>query len=156
MDRRRLAFAPLPSRLLLAVGLALGCAVAAAAGASGASSGPVVKHGPGKALQVITPDEDVDALMGDLLFHADLMTSLDAMCPAARAARRDWQAVVRELPPQARTTELRQLSRKLSADAGQAMVRGSGGCTTREFAQAYAETRREFEQLLEQWARLSI
>jgi hypothetical protein len=144
------------SRLLLAAGLALGCAVAAAAGASGASSGPIVKPGPGKALQVITPDEDVDALMGDLLFHADLMSSLDAMCPAARTARRDWQAVVRELPPKARTAELRQLSRTLSADAGQAMVRGSGGCTTREFAQAYADTRREFEQLLEQWARLTL
>ena len=159
MKTRRPALPLVLRRLLLATGLALGCAVAAAAGAagaSGASSGPIVKPGLGKGLQVITPDEDVDALMGDLLFHADLMSSLDAMCPAARAARRDWQAVVRELPPQARTTELRHLSRRLSADAGQAMVRGSGGCATREFAQAYADTRREFEQLLEQWARLSI
>ena len=93
--------------------------------------------------------------MGDLMFHADLMSSLDAMCPARRGAR-DWQAVVRELPPQMRTSELRELSRRLSADAGQAMVRGSGGCTTREFAQAYAETRRDYEQLLEQWARSNI
>lgn len=101
------------------------------------------------------PDEDTGALMGDLLFHADLMSSLDTMCPGRRAGR-DWQAVVRELPVQARTAELRALSRRLSADAGQAMVRGSGGCGTREFAQAYAETRRDYEVLLEQWARLSI
>ena len=104
----------------------------------------------------VAEDEETGALMGDLMFHADLMSSLDAMCPGARLARRDWQAVVRELPPQARTDDLRQLSRKLSADAGQAMVRGSGGCATRDFAQAYADTRREFEQLLEQWARLSL
>ena len=100
-------------------------------------------------------DEDTGALMGDLMFHADLMSSLDTMCPARRGAR-DWQAVVRELPPQMRTSELRELSRRLSADAGQAMVRGSGGCATREFAQAYAETRRDYEQLLEQWARSNI
>jgi|JI10StandDraft_1071094.scaffolds.fasta_scaffold867594_2 hypothetical protein len=147
------------ARTLVAAGLALACAAALAAGAAGASGGPSFKGVPGvpgKGLQVFTPDEDVDALMGDLLFHADLMSSLDAMCPGARGARRDWQAVVRELPPAARTPQLRQLSRTLSADAGQAMVRGSGGCATREFAQAYADTRREFEQLLEQWVRLSI
>jgi hypothetical protein len=100
-------------------------------------------------------DEESGALMGDLLFHADLMSSLDAICPA-RASGRDWQAVVRELPPQARGGELRTLSRRLSADAGLAMVRGSGGCASREFARTYAETRRDYEQLLEQWARLSI
>lgn len=99
-------------------------------------------------------EEESGALMGDLMFHADLMSSLDAICQVRRTVR-DWQAVVRELPPQARTGELRALSRRLSADAGQAMVRGSGGCGTREFAQAYAETRRDYEQLLEQWARLN-
>lgn len=102
-------------------------------------------------------EEDLGALMGDLLFHADLMSALDTMCPQRRApGGRDWQAVVRALPAQARSADLRAISRRLSVDAGQAMVRGSGGCTTREFAQAYAETRRDFEQLLEQWARLSI
>jgi hypothetical protein len=99
-------------------------------------------------------DEESGALMGDLMFHADLMSSLDAICPA-RVRAQDWQAVVRELPPQARSGELRTLSRRLSADASQAMVRGSGGCGTRQFAQAYAETRRDYEQLLEQWARLN-
>lgn len=118
------------SRSVLAVALALSSAVA------------------------VAEDEETGALMGDLMFHADLMSSLDAICPA-RAARRDWQAVVRELPPQARTGELRLLSQRLSADASQAMVRGSGGCSTREFARAYAETRRDYEQLLEQWARLN-
>ncbi len=102
----------------------------------------------------VADDEESGALMGDLMFHADLMSSLDTICRVRRAPR-DWQAVVRELPPQARTGELRALSRRLSADAGQAMVRGSGGCSTREFAQAYAETRRDYEQLLEQWARLN-
>lgn len=99
-------------------------------------------------------EDEFGALMGDLLFHADLMSSLDAICPV-RADRRDWQAVVRALPPQARTTELRTLSQRLSADASQAMVRGSGGCGTREFARAYAETQRDYEQLLDQWARLN-
>lgn len=99
-------------------------------------------------------DEESGALMGDLLFHADLMSSLDAICPV-RSGARDWQAVVRELPPQARTAELRTLSRRLSADASQAMVHGSGGCGTRAFARAYTETRRDYEQLLEQWARLN-
>jgi hypothetical protein len=36
------------------------------------------------------------------------------------------------------------------------MVRGSGGCGTRHFARAYAETRIEYESLLEQWAQLSV
>lgn len=98
--------------------------------------------------------EQAEALMGDLIFHADLMSSLDTLCPVRRQAR-DWHAVVRELPPHMRTTELRDLSRRLSAEASQAMVRGSGGCRTREFAQSYAETRRDYEQLLEQWARLN-
>jgi hypothetical protein len=100
-------------------------------------------------------DEDIGALMGDLMFHADLMSALDAMCPS-RQPSRNWLAGVRQLPAHVRSAPLRELSRRLSADAGQAMVRGSGGCATREFAQAYAQTEREYEALLEQWARLSV
>lgn len=100
-------------------------------------------------------DEDVGALMGDLMFHADLMSTLDAICPT-RQPTRNWLASVRQLPAHARTAELRDLSRRLGADAGQAMVRGSGGCATREFARVYAQTLREYEALLEQWARLSV
>jgi hypothetical protein len=102
-------------------------------------------------------DDAVGDLMGDLMFHADLMHMLDRLCPApGGAAARDWLAVVRTLPVSARTPELRELSRKLSADAAQAMVRGSGGCFTAHYAQAYALTRNEYESLLEQWAQLSV
>jgi hypothetical protein len=80
------------------------------------------------------------------------MHRLDALCPVP-AARRDWLAVLRTLPPSARTPELRALSQRLSADAARSMVRGSGGCATREYAQVYAAARSEYEALLEQWAR---
>lgn len=96
-------------------------------------------------------DEDVGELMGDLMFHADLMTSLDTLCPR-RGSADDWRAVVRQLPAYARTRELQDLSRRLSADAGRAMVRASGGCATRDYAELYAETRRDFEALRERWA----
>ena len=51
--------------------------------------------------------------------------------------------------------ELRDLSRRLSADAAQAMVHGSGGCATRDFAEVYTQTQREFELLRERWAWLN-
>jgi hypothetical protein len=35
-------------------------------------------------------------------------------------------------------------------------VHGSGGCATVEYARVYAETRLEYEALLEQWAQLSV
>jgi hypothetical protein len=102
-----------------------------------------------------TTADQTGELMGDLMFHADLMSTLDALCPA-RGHLRDWQSVVRALPAGARDPELRDLSRRLSADAAQSMVHGSGGCGTRQFAQVYAQTRNEYESLLEQWAQLSI
>ena len=101
------------------------------------------------------PEEEAGALVGDLMFHADLMVSLDKLCKASAPAR-DWQSVVRLLPADARTPELRDLSRRLSTDAAKSMVRGSGGCSTRQFAQVYAETRNEYESLLEQWALSSV
>ncbi len=118
---------------------------AAAALALGAASVSAVAH----------PDEETGALMGDLVFHADLMVSLDTLC-RVKAPARDWQAVLGALPADVRTPELRDISRRLSADAAKSMVRGSGGCNTRQFAQVYAETRIEYESLLEQWAMLSV
>ena len=44
----------------------------------------------------------------------------------------------------------------ICTDAAKSMVRGSGGCSTRQFAQVYAETRNEYESLLEQWALSSV
>ncbi len=100
------------------------------------------------------PEEGVDELVGDLMFHADLMTALDTLCPAGASAR-DWLSVVRTLPADARTPHLRALSRRLAADAAQAMVQGSGGCDTPRFTTTYAQTRQEYEVLSVQWARLS-
>jgi hypothetical protein len=100
-------------------------------------------------------DDEAGELMGDLMFHADLLATLDTLCPA-QAAGRDWRAVIKRLPADVRNVELRTISQRLSADAAQAMVRGSGGCSTRHFARAYAETRIEYESLLEQWAQLSV
>jgi hypothetical protein len=108
------------------------------------------------ALANIGNDEDpVGELMGDLMFHADLMSSLDALCPR-RGQGQDWRAVVQHLPEHVRTPELQDLSRRLSADASRSMVRASGGCATRSYAELYAETRRDFEALRERWAWYSI
>jgi len=104
---------------------------------------------------VTRADDDAGELMGDLMFHADLMSTLDALCPT-RGPARDWQAVVHTLPASARDPELRDLSRRLSAEAAQSMVRASGGCGTRHYARVYAQTRNDYESLLEQWAQLSI
>jgi len=100
-------------------------------------------------------DDEVGELMGDLMFHADLMTSLDTLCPR-RGQAGNWRAVVQDLPVYARTRELQDLSRRLSADASRSMVKASGGCATRDYAELYAETRRDFEALRERWARYSI
>ena len=102
----------------------------------------------------VGPDEETGELMGDLMFHADLMSTLDTLCP--RRVGNDWRAVVNDLPTHARTRELQDLSRRLSAEAARSMVKASGGCKTRDYAQLYAETRRDYETLLERWARYSI
>ena len=105
----------------------------------------------------VTPSEqeEVGALMGDLMFHADLLSRLDALCPPGpERPARDWQAVVGTLPPSARTPELQRLSKRLSDDAARSIVEASGGCATRHYALAYGATRLDYEALLEQWARL--
>jgi|APDOM4702015118_1054815.scaffolds.fasta_scaffold59237_2 hypothetical protein len=110
----------------------------------------------GQAAAVDPDDDRIGELMGNLMFHADLLVSLERLCPGTASTQRDWQAVVRQLPSQVRTRELRELSLRLSANAGVAMVRSNGGCGTRDFVRSYEDTRREYEALLEQWARLSV
>ena len=131
--RKFAALAPLSCGLLLMSALALPCAAASAN---------------------IGPDEETGELMGDLMFHADLMSSLDTLCP--RQVGNNWRAVVNDLPTYARTRELQDLSRRLSSEAARSMVKASGGCKTRDYGQLYAETRRDYETLLERWARYSI
>jgi hypothetical protein len=115
----------------------------------------LASQGAAANLRIDRDDEEaVGELMGDLMFHADLMSTLDALCPRRYPAV-DWRAVVRHLPAHARTAELRDLSRRLSADAAQAMVHGSGGCATRDFAEVYTQTQREYELLRERWAWLN-
>lgn len=134
MKRSPLHRLPLLARLGITAALALGCVTAGA---------------------VSDPDEAAGELVGDLIFHADLMSTLDTLCPV-KGPTRDWRGVLRRVPADMRTPELRDLSRRLSADAARSMVRGSGGCGTRQFSQVYAQTRNDYESLLEKWAMSSV
>ena len=98
-------------------------------------------------------DDEVGELVGELMFRADLLSALDNLCPRGRHAP-DWHAALPALPPEATTLELIDLSRRLGADAGQQLVRESGGCRTRSFARAYAESRQTFGALIERWRQL--
>lgn len=98
-------------------------------------------------------DEATQALIGELMFSADLLTSLDAMCPRGRPAP-DWRAALPALPPEATTPDLLDLSRRLAADAGQRLVKETGGCASRSFNQAYDESRESFDELIERWHQL--
>ena len=98
-------------------------------------------------------DEAVGELMGELVFRADLMNSLDGLCPRGAAAA-DWRAALPTLPPEVTTPELLALSQRLAADAGQRLVRENGGCATPAFAEAYAESRQSFGELIERWRQL--
>jgi len=95
-------------------------------------------------------DEKVGELIGELMFRADLLSSLDALCPR-RGRANDWHAALPPLPAESTTPELLDLSRRLGADAGQQLVRDNGGCATRSFAAAYEESRQSFDALLERW-----
>jgi len=92
-------------------------------------------------------------LIGELMFLADLLNSLDRLCPRKRPAR-DWHAALPTLPPAATTLELLDLSRRLGADAGRQLVRDQGGCSGHGYAAAYAESRQSFGELVERWQRL--
>jgi hypothetical protein len=98
-------------------------------------------------------DEAVSALMGELVFHADLMNSLDALCPRGDAAR-DWHTALPALPPEATTPDLLELSEQLAAATGRRLLHENGGCTSPAFAQAYAESRQTFGELIVRWRKL--
>jgi hypothetical protein len=106
---------------------------------------------PAAASVDVAGDDDIDALIGDLVFHADLLTALDRLCPARAQAAADWHGALQRLLEQAFTPELRDLSRRLGADAGSQVVQQRGGCHTRGFAAAYNESRDEYRALLSRW-----
>jgi hypothetical protein len=97
-------------------------------------------------------DDPVGALIGELVFQADLMSALDRLCP--RSAATDWHGALSKKVQQAYTPELRELSRKLGAVAGAQLVRERGGCRSSGFAAAYDESRRDYGQLLQRWRTL--
>lgn len=108
------------------------------------------------AIPAATADDADDAmgeLIGELIFRADLLSSLDTLCPRGRPAP-DWRAALPPLPPDATTPELLDLSRRLGADAGQQLVRETGGCKSLDFAFAYDESRHTFDELVERWRQL--
>jgi hypothetical protein len=94
-------------------------------------------------------DDEQGELIGDLVFHADLLSTLDRLCPQHDAT--DWHGALRPLLEQAFTPELRELSRRLGADAGAQLVHERGGCRTRGFAAAYGESKDEYRSLLPRW-----
>jgi hypothetical protein len=98
-------------------------------------------------------DDSVGELIGELIFRADLLSSLDTLCPRGRPAP-DWRAALPPLPPEATTPELLDLSRRLGADAGQQLVRETGGCRSVDFAVAYDESMQTFDELIERWRQL--
>ena len=98
-------------------------------------------------------DEAVGELIGELVFSADLLNSLDRLCPRGGVAQ-DWHGALPALPPEATTPELLELSRQLAADAGRQMLRDNGGCAAPAFVAAYDESRQSFGDLIERWRRL--
>lgn len=125
-----------PTRHALTALLAVACIGAAARPAS-----------PGAAESAPDPE---GALIGELVFQADLMRALDRLCPRSGSGT-DWHASLAAIERQAMTPELLDLSRRLGADAGAQLVRERGGCASSGFAAAYAESRSEFQQLLRRW-----
>ena len=102
-----------------------------------------------------TPQADDDptgALIGELVFQADLMSALDRLCPRSRST--DWQGALSKKVQQVYSPELRELSRKLGAVAGAQLVRERGGCQTQGFAAAYDESQRDYGELLQRWRAL--
>jgi hypothetical protein len=96
-------------------------------------------------------DDEQGELVGELVFHADLLSALDRLCPTRGAASADWHGALRPLLDREFTPELRELSRRLGADAGAQLVHERGGCATRGFAAAYSESRDEYRALLQRW-----
>lgn len=107
------------------------------------------KTTPGAASAPPVAEDTQGELIGDLVFHADLLSALDRLCPQRGAG--DWHSALRPLLEQAFTPELRELSRRLGADAGAQLVHQRGGCSTRGFAAAYSESKDEYRALLQRW-----
>lgn len=98
-------------------------------------------------------DEAAGALVGELMFNADLLTSLDTLCP--HGPRADWHAALPQLPAQATTPDLVDLSRRLGDDAGRRLVQENGGCASPGFREAYDESRENFDGLIERWQQIA-
>jgi hypothetical protein len=137
---RRLTIEAHVTALALAVVLTLAASVAVARGAPNAVPPPPAT------------DDEQGELIGGLVFHADLLAALDRLCPQRDAA--DWHSALSALLEQAFTPELRELSRRLGADAGAQLVQERGGCRTRGFAAAYSESKDEYRSLLQRWKAL--
>jgi hypothetical protein len=141
----RFRFRTLLAALILALGATLALAAlaaplpAAASAAAGSDS-----H---------SDSDEVGALIGDLVFHADLLTALGRLCPS-RTQSADWHGALQPLLEQSFTPELRDLSRRLGADAGSQLVQQRGGCHTRGFSAAYGESKEEYRALFERWRAL--
>lgn len=116
--------------------------MAIAKSARGADPAPAV---------AVEAGEEQDALIGELVFHADLLAALDNLCPNRSPTPADWHGALRPLLEEALTPELRDLSRRLGADAGAQLVHQRGGCRTRGFAAAYNESKDEYRALLQRW-----
>jgi hypothetical protein len=99
-------------------------------------------------------DDPQGALIGELAFHADLMHALDNLCPRV-GARTDWHAALATPVRRALTPSMRELSRRLGAEAGRQLLSDAGGCASGAFAAAYREEREEFFDLLDRWARFA-
>ena len=102
----------------------------------------------------LTREETAGALVGELVFSADLLTSLDKLCPRSRP-QADWHAALPRLPAQATTPDLLDLSRRLGEDAGRRLVRESGGCLSVSFREAYKDSRENFDELIERWQQIA-
>jgi hypothetical protein len=106
--------------------------------------------GAAAAIPADADDEAAGALVGELMFRADLLDSLDRLCRRGSTAS-DWHAALPALPREATTPELLALSRRLAADAGQRVLQENGGCTTPAFSDAYDESRQTFDELIQRW-----
>lgn len=99
-------------------------------------------------------DEAVGELMGELVFHADLLNSLDRLCPRGKKKKANWHAALPPLPPEATTPELLDLSRRLADDASRQLMQENGGCGSPAFDEVYAESRQTFGELIARWRKL--
>jgi hypothetical protein len=115
------------------------------------SSLALARATPATASASMSERDEQGELVGDLIFHADLLSALDQLCPSRLAAGADWHGALRPLLDKEFTPELRQLSRRLGADAGAQLVQERGGCASRGFAAAYSESKDEYRTLLQRW-----